>query len=118
MPTLGENIKELRKSRGYSQDRFAREIGSNQVNVSAWEIGARTPTLLTIKHIADVFHIPLSSLIPLETSGNEDDADRELLDIIQTNPMIRELVDKTRYLSDTDLQTVLNVIEALTRTRV
>lgn len=117
MPTFGENLKELRKSRGYSQDRFAREIGSNQVNVSAWELGTRTPTLPTIQHIANVFHVPLSSLISLETSGNENDADRELLDIIQSKPMVRKLVDKSRYLSDADMRMILDVIEALTRTR-
>lgn len=118
MPTFGENLKELRKSRGYSQDRFAREIGSNQVNVSAWELGTRMPLLPTIKHIADVFHVPLSSLISLETSGNEEDADRELLDIIQSNQLVRKLVDKSRYLSDADLRMLLDVIDALTRTRV
>lgn len=118
MPTFGENLKELRKSRGYSQDRFAREIGSNQVNVSAWELGTRTPTIPTIKHIADVFHVPVSSLISLETSGNEVDADRELLDLIKSKPMIRELLDKSRYLSDADIRMLLDVINALTRTRV
>lgn len=118
MPTFGENLKELRKSRGYSQDRFAREIGSNQVNVSAWELGTRMPTIPTIRHIANVFHVPLSSLISLETTGIEEDADRELLDIIQSNPFVRKLVDKSRYLSDADLRMLLDVIDALTRTRV
>ncbi len=118
MPTFGENLRELRKSRGYSQERFAREINSNQMTVSSWETGARMPGLQTVKHIAEVFHVPVSSLIALETLGNEEDGDRELLDLIKQNPKIRQLVDKARYLSNADLNMVLDVIGALTRTRV
>ena len=117
MTSLGENIRQLRTSRGFSQDRFAKEIGSNQVSVSSWEIGTRTPNMNTIKHIASVFHVPVSSLISLETSGNTDDEDRELLDLIKTNPKIRAIVDKARYMSNADLNMILDVCGALTRTR-
>lgn len=118
MPTFGENLRELRKSRGYSQDKFAREIGSNQMTLSSWEIGTRTPALSTIQHIADTFHVPLSSLISLESTGREEDGDRELLDLIKNNPKIRQLVDKARYLSDEDMSTILNVAQALVRAKV
>lgn len=115
MSTFGENLRELRKSRGYSQDRFAREIGSNQVNVSAWELGTRMPYLDTIKHIANTFKVPLSSLISIEETGNEVDGDRELLDLIQGNPRIRFLLDKARYLSNENLDLINSIIDAITR---
>lgn len=118
MPTFGENLKALRKSRGYSQDRFAKEIGSNQVNVSAWELGTRKPYLETIKHIAKTFHVPLSSLISIEDSGNEDDFVREIADVLQRDPKVRMLFDRTRYMSQSDLDTVLSVVNAITRERV
>ena len=118
MPSFGENLTELRKSRGYSQDKFAKAIGSNQVTVSSWEVGTRMPALSTIQRIADTFHVPLSSLIALDSTGKEEDADRELLDLIKSKPMIRELVDKSRYLIDDDIRMLLEMINALTRTRV
>lgn len=118
MPSFGENLKELRKSRGYSQDRFAREIGSNQVNVSAWELGTRTPQISTIRHIADVFHVPLSSLIPLGDTGNDDDFVREVADALQRDPKVRMLFDKTRYMTSYDLDAVLGVVDAITRERI
>lgn len=118
MPSFGENLRALRKSRGYSQEKFANEIGSNQMTVSSWEIGSRMPSLETVKHIAETFHVPFSSLISLETLGNEDDGDRELLDLIKSNPKIRTIVDKARYLSNADLNMLLDLIGALTRTRV
>ena len=118
MPSFGENIRELRKSRGYSQAKFAELVGSNQMTISSWEVGSRMPTLQTIKHVAEVFRVPVSSLISLETLGNDDDSDRELLDLIKQNPKIRQIVDKARYLSNADINMILDVIGALTRTRV
>jgi len=117
MPSFGENLKTLRKSRGYSQDRFAREIGSNQVNVSAWEIGTRIPSVSTIKHIADVFDVPFSSLIPLADSGNDDDFVREVADALHRDPKVRLLFDKTRYMTSEDLDAVLGVVNAISRSR-
>lgn len=118
MASFGENLRALRKSRGYSQEKFAQVINSNQANVTAWERGARTPTLNTIKGIAEIFSVPLSSLLPLEELGKEEDADRKLLDYIQSNKLLREIIEKSRYLSDADLRMLIDVINALTRTRV
>lgn len=117
MPTLGENIKALRKSRGYSQDRFAKEIGSNQVNVSAWELGTRRPYLETIKHIAKTFNVPLSSLISIDETGMDEDYVREIADMMQRDPKVRLLFDRTKYMSQSDLDTVLSVVTAITRER-
>ena len=118
MPTFGENIRALRKSRGLSQAKFAELIGSNQMTVSSWEVGTRLPLVPTIRHIAEVFHVPVSTLMSFETSGEATDEDRELLDLIKQNPKIRQLVDKSRYLSNADINMLLDVIGALTKTRV
>lgn len=117
MPTFGENLKNLRISRGYSQERFAREIGSNQMTVSSWEVGTRTPLMPKIKHIAEVFHVPLSSLISLEDTGKDEDLVQAVADALQRDPKIRLLFDRTRYMSGTDLDAVLGVVNAITRER-
>ena len=117
MPTFGENIKELRKSRGYSQEKFAKVIGSNQVVVSSWEVGSRMPTLATIRGIADTFKVPLSSLISLEESGMEDDYVREIADVLQRDPKIRMHFDRARFMSASDLDAILGVVNAITRER-
>ena len=115
MPTFGENLRNLRKSRSLSQDRFAREIGSNQVNVSSWELGTRMPNLATIKHIADTFHVPLSSLISLESTGLDDDYIREVSDMMKERPKLRLLFDKAKYMTDGDVDIVISVINAITK---
>lgn len=118
MASFGENLRALRKSKGYSQEKFAKVINSNQANVTAWERGARMPTLNTIRRIADVFDIPVSMLLPLGDVGTEEDADRELLDYINSNRLIREIIDKSRYLSEADIRMLLDVVNALTRAKV
>ena len=117
MPTFGENLRELRKSRGYSQDKFAKAIGSNQVNVSAWEIGTRFPSLSTIKGIADTFKVPLSSLISLEETGLDDDYVREVADALKRDPKFRMLFDRARFMRPEDIEAVLSVVNAITRER-
>lgn len=117
MSTFGENLRKLRTSRGYSQDKFAREIGSNQVSVSAWEIGTRQPSMDTIRHIAAVFHVPITTLLSVEESGQDDDYVREVSDVLRQNPKVRILFDRAKYLSHSDLDVVLGVVDAITRER-
>lgn len=118
MATFGENIRALRTSRGYSQSQFAKVINSNQANITAWERNIRMPTLNTIKEIAEIMHVPLSTLLPLEDIGTQEDADRELLDYIQSNKLVSEIVSKSRSLSEADLRMIIDVMNAVTRARV
>ena len=117
MPSFGENLTELRKSRGYSQDKFAKAIGSNQVTVSSWEVGTRMPNVAMIKHIADTFKVPVSTLISLDETGMDDDYVRQVADILKNHDKIRLLFDKLKYLNEHDLNVVAGVIEAITRDR-
>lgn len=118
MSAFGDNLRKLRKSRGYSQERFASEIGSNQVNISSWELGTRMPNLQTIKHIAECFHVPLTTLISAEDTGIEEDFVREVADALQRDSRIRLLFDRTRYMTSSDLDAVVSVVNAITRERV
>jgi len=118
MSTFAENLRTLRKSRGYSQDKFARLIGSNQVTLSSWEVGTRVPALSTIQEIADTFHVPLSSLISIQDTGMDDDYVREVADMLQRDPKIRLLFDRAKFMSQNDLDAVLSIVDAITRERV
>jgi transcriptional regulator with XRE-family HTH domain len=118
MPSFGENLRALRRSRGYSQEQFAKIINSNQACVTAWERGMRLPHLSVIQGIADTFKIPLSTLLPLDETGNESDSDRELLDYIRSNKLVYKIVRKSRSLSEDNLLMILDLIDALNRTRV
>ena len=117
MPTFGENLRALRKSRGYSQEKFAGVINSTQAAITSWERGSRIPNLAMITHIADTFKVPVSSLISIENSGMDDDYFRSISDMLRDNPKIRMLFDRVKFLSQSDLDAVLNIVIALTKDR-
>lgn len=112
MPSFGENLRQLRLSRGYTQEKFSKVIDSNQSNVTAWERGTRMPNLETIQFIADTFKVPLSSLISVDQTGLDEDYVREIADLLKTRPDIRTLIGIIRYMPERDLATVINVAEA------
>lgn len=57
--TVGNKIKNLRKSQKITQQDFADKIGVSRSTLSCYEIGQRTPSLKTLQHIADMFGVGL-----------------------------------------------------------
>lgn len=115
MRTFGENLRELRKSRGYSQEKFAEVIGTKQVNVSAWEVGTRVPYLSTIRNIADIFKVPLSSLISVENTGMDEDFINLLAESMLREPRLKKIFAKIQYMSGSDLDALIGIINAMAK---
>lgn len=111
---FGTNIRNLRKSRGFSQDYFARTIGSNQMTVSSWEVGTRMPTINTIMHIAEVYHIPFSSLISIRQTGHDEDCLCEIAELLQNNSKFRNMFERVKYLKQDDLDLMISIIDRTT----
>ena len=62
MPTIGDKIRVMRKSRDWDQQDLAKRIGVKRNAVSMWENGKRTPGRDLCEALADVFNVPLSYL--------------------------------------------------------
>ena len=114
--TFGENLAIIRKSRGYTQKKLADLLGISQSAVGMWESGDREPNFETIELIADTFNLPMSALIP-----SDDKATGELYarvaDSLQSNKKLRLLFDRSRLLSESDLDVVLGVVNAISKER-
>lgn len=67
---LGDTIKTMRLSRDLSQQDLAEKIGVSRSAIGMWERGVREPNLDTIEALADVFNVPLYSLV--DTNGSSD----------------------------------------------
>lgn len=57
MSTIGERIKEIRKRKGYTQQRFADELGLKQNTIATYEMNKTTPSDRTILDICQKFRI-------------------------------------------------------------
>lgn len=68
METVGERIKFIRKSKGLTQDEFAKQIGSVQNTVTGYETGRREPSGQVLELIIVKFGV---DRIWLETGAGE-----------------------------------------------
>jgi len=60
---LGENIRNLRISKGITQEKFGYEMGVSAQAVSRWENGATYPDITMLPTIADYFDVTLDMLM-------------------------------------------------------
>ena len=66
---LGENIKDLRKRRGLTQQAFAEVMGVSFQAVSSWERGITPPELGNLVAIAQFFGVPIDRLLNAGTES-------------------------------------------------
>ncbi|MFR6141774.1 MAG: helix-turn-helix domain-containing protein [Finegoldia sp.] len=59
---FGERVKDLRKKRGLSQEKFALQINMDRTYLASVEAGNRNISLRNISKIAKGFGIPISEL--------------------------------------------------------
>lgn len=87
---LGDRIRQLRISRGWSQRDLARQVRVvNASMISYYELGARMPSYATLLRMADVFHISIDYLLrgadskQLNVDGLDDEAVSAIMVIIE-----------------------------------
>ena len=60
---LNQNIKNLRKQNGYTQETFAQELNVVRQTVSKWEKGYSVPDAVMLEKIAELFDVPVGALL-------------------------------------------------------
>ena len=60
---LSENLKALRKQKGMSQEVMAQQLNVVRQTVSKWEQGLSVPDAQMLTDIAELFEVPVSSLL-------------------------------------------------------
>jgi transcriptional regulator with XRE-family HTH domain len=62
---VGQHIRELRKSRGFSQESFAAEVGLDRTYMGGVERGERNIAVLNLYLIAKTLNVEMGELFPL-----------------------------------------------------
>jgi transcriptional regulator with XRE-family HTH domain len=60
---LAENMKRLRRERGWSQEELADRVGRHRTFISQIERATKSPTLDTLERIADAFGVKIGELV-------------------------------------------------------
>ncbi len=69
--TLGERIQDLRKKKGYSQERLAEHLNMSRQAVAKWEQNVCEPNLDCLTEMAKLFEVDLNYLIVGQTTPKE-----------------------------------------------
>ena len=60
---LSDNIKNLRKQKGYTQETLAQALNIVRQTVSKWEKGYSVPDADMLEKLAEVFEVPVADLL-------------------------------------------------------
>ena len=63
---LNENLKQLRKSKGLSQEELAIRLNVVRQTISKWEKGLSVPDADMLIKIADIFEVSVSELLAIK----------------------------------------------------
>lgn len=72
MSILSENIKSLRKRKGYTQETFAEAVGTKRSLIGSYEEGRAEPNLVTLKKIVEILQVTVDNIISEDLSKVED----------------------------------------------
>ncbi len=93
--TLGERLRALRESAGWTQIELATRLGVGNSTVSQYEGGHRVPDADTLVRLAQLFKVTLDHLL-----GNEE----------QPDPNVRAILRSMKGLTEVERQDVLDYI--------
>lgn len=102
MSDFGNNIKQLRTQKGFSQDSFAKEIGVHVTNLSKYERNISTPSFEIAQKMATVLEVSLDVLAYGNDVAKSTINDSELL----------TLFNKSQNLPENQKSTVKDLLSA------
>ena len=76
---LSENLKNLRKSKGYSQEQLAVQLNVVRQTISKWEKGLSVPDAQMLIEIAELFDVSVSDLLGKDISF---ESKKDVLEVI------------------------------------
>jgi putative transcriptional regulator len=72
---LGDNIKILRKNKGYSQETLAEQLHVVRQTISKWEKGISVPDAEMLNHLSELFEVSVSDLLGNSIPEEEENHD-------------------------------------------
>ena len=77
---LSDNIKSLRKNKGYTQEELAARINVVRQTVSKWEKGLSVPDAEALQRLADVLEVDIKELLgsPMVSEQKNDEVVEQL----------------------------------------
>lgn len=75
---LISNLKFYRQNSGLTQKQVADALHIERTTYTYYEIGKTLPNLITLKHLAKLFHVSVDDLMPVEPDSQADLGDSDI----------------------------------------
>ena len=102
---LGERIREIRKARGFTQEKFAELVDIEQKHVSRIELGKNYPTIDRLEKMAAALHVPMISFFDYLHLGNNDER------VANIEEMLKELDEDSRKIAYKMIKAIINTLK-------
>lgn len=98
---LGEKIKQLRKSKGISQEELSSKLKINRNFLSRIETDKSEPSASMLRNIAKIFNIDLNSLLDVKNLPS-DNSDK-----------LKYIIDNCKYLDEKDIDFIIRIMSIM-----
>lgn len=71
MSVVGDKIREIRTSKGLSQEYLAKALGTSKATISRYEKGTREPRMEQLENIAIILNTPISNFLVPESVAED-----------------------------------------------
>lgn len=78
------NLKQLRKARGLTQQKLAEQFGLSQQSIYKYENGLAEPDITTLKLMATFFHTSIDFLVDFSTEDKPNHIEKVTVELIST----------------------------------
>lgn len=108
MAIIHDNIKQLRKSKGWTQAELARRLGTSQKVITSYETSSKTPPVGRLPELATVLDVSIEELI-----GAEPLTIKEEIQHTHKNSRIARLQHLYEKLSPGEQRVILKQVKTL-----
>ena len=103
--SLADNLKRLRKKRGWSQTQLAEQIGSHLSHINRIETGKYNPSLDVVQKLATVFDVTIDYLV--------SDTDEDFKEVRIEDKNLMERIKLIDSLEQDDKTALIRVIDSM-----
>ncbi|MBR1907829.1 helix-turn-helix transcriptional regulator [bacterium] len=83
---LGKRLRELRKKKGYSQEKIAELVNIDPTTISNIENGKNYPSLINLENIINILGISFLDIFDFEHKNSKEDLIDEINNALKQNP--------------------------------
>ena len=112
---FARNLHYLMEAKKITQADICRELNVSSATASDWCSGKKYPRVDMLQRLADLLGVRFSTLTT--QNGLTDYEDQQRIEALHQNPKLRLLFDIQKKLSDSDLNAVLGVNQAIAKER-